>query len=92
MTEPKYYQCYDLHMKNGKVLNYAEDYDIPAEKGLIGQFKRGKKRFLKNLVLYKKLREQKFSVPFVVILDFFTVAVFFSDCLNSFTWVKNCAD
>lgn len=46
MTEPKYYQCYDLHMKNGKVLNYAEDYDIPAEKGLIGQFKRGKKRFL----------------------------------------------
>ena len=33
-------------MKNGKVLNYAEDYDIPAEKGLIGQFKRGKKRFL----------------------------------------------
>ena len=46
MTEPKYYQCYDLHMKNGKVLNYAEDYVIPAEKGLIGQFKRGKKRFL----------------------------------------------
>lgn len=46
MTGPKYYQCYDLHMKNGKVLNYAEDYDIPAEKGLIGQFKRGKKRFL----------------------------------------------
>ena len=46
MTEPKYYQCYDLNMKNGKVLNYAEDYDIPAEKGLIGQFKRGKKRFL----------------------------------------------
>ena len=46
MTEPKYYQCYDLHMKNGKVLNYAEDYDIPAEKGLIGQFERGKKRFL----------------------------------------------
>lgn len=46
MTEPKYYQCYDLHMKNGKVLNYAEDYDIPTEKGLIGQFKRGKKRFL----------------------------------------------
>ena len=46
MTEPKYYQCYDLHMKNGKVISYAEDYDIPAEKGIIGQFKRGKKRFL----------------------------------------------
>lgn len=46
MTEPKYYQCYDLHMKNGKVISYAEDYEIPAEKGIIGQFKRGKKRFL----------------------------------------------
>lgn len=44
--ESKFYQCYDLHMKNGKVLSYAEDYDIPASKGIVGDFKRGTKKFL----------------------------------------------
>ena len=44
--EPKYYQFYDIHMKNGKVLSYAEDYDIPAGKGIIGDFKRGTRKFL----------------------------------------------
>ena len=54
MTEPKYYQFYDLHMKNGKVLSYAEEYDIPAEKGIVGEFKRGKKRFLEYEDLFFK--------------------------------------
>ena len=33
-------------MKNGEKVDVYEDYDIPAEKGIIGQFKRGKKKFL----------------------------------------------
>lgn len=59
MTEPKYIQLYDLHMKNGKVLSYAEDYDIPAEKGIVGDFKRGKKRFLEYENLF-----QVYTIPF----------------------------
>lgn len=46
MTEPKYYQFYDIHMKNGKVLSYAEDYDLPVEKGIVEDFKKGNKKFL----------------------------------------------
>lgn len=58
-NEPKYYQFFDLHMKNGKVLSYAEDYDIPAEKGIIGQFKQGKKKFLEYGDLF-----QSYIIPF----------------------------
>jgi hypothetical protein len=46
ISEPKYYQIYQLHMKNGEIISIGEDYDIPVEKGLIGDFKRGKKKFL----------------------------------------------
>ena len=33
-------------MKNGEVLAFEEDYDIPLEEGIIGDFKSGKKKFL----------------------------------------------
>ena len=51
MNEPKHYQHFELHMKNGEVVSVYEDYDIPYEEGLIGDFKRGKKKFLKILLL-----------------------------------------
>ena len=43
---PEYYQCFELHMKNGDVLEFAEDYDIPAEEGIIGDFMEGRHKFL----------------------------------------------
>lgn len=43
---PRFYQCFELHMKNGDVLEFAEDYDIPVEKGIVGDFKKGRKKFL----------------------------------------------
>ena len=46
MNEPKHYQHFELHMKNGEVVSVYEDYDIPYEKGIIGDFKRGKKKYL----------------------------------------------
>ena len=45
-NEPKYYQHFELHMKNGEKVDVYEDYDIPASKGIIGQFKRGQKKYL----------------------------------------------
>ena len=44
--EAKFYQRFELHMKNGDVVEVYEDYDLPAEKGIIGQFKRGRKKFM----------------------------------------------
>ena len=35
MNEPKHYQHFELHMKNGEVVSVYEDYDIPYEEGLI---------------------------------------------------------
>ena len=46
ISEPKCYQIYQLHMKNGEVISIAEDYDIPAKDGLIGMFKRKEVEFL----------------------------------------------
>ena len=66
MTEPKYYQFYDLHMKNGKVLSYAEEYDIPAEKGIVGEFKRGKKRFLEYEDLFHGYTIPLDQISFIV--------------------------
>ncbi len=43
---PEYLQRFELHLKNGEVIEYYEDYDLPAEKGLLGDFKNGKKKFL----------------------------------------------
>ena len=69
MTEPKYYQFYDLHMKNGKVLSYAEEYDIPAEKGIVGEFKRGKKRFLEYEDLFHGYTIPFDQISFIVASD-----------------------
>lgn len=45
-NKPKYYQHFEIHMKNGEKIDVYEDYEIPAEKGIMGEFKRGKKKFL----------------------------------------------
>ena len=45
-NEPKYYQHYEVHMKNGEKIDVYEDYSIPVMEGIIGEFKRGKKKFL----------------------------------------------
>ena len=66
MTEPKYYQFYDLHMKNGKILSYAEEYGIPAEKGIVGEFKRGKKRFLEYEDLFHGYTIPLDQISFIV--------------------------
>ena len=44
--EPEYYQHFELHMKNGEVIDLYEDYNIPVNEGIVGDFKRGKKKFL----------------------------------------------
>ena len=69
MTEPKYVQFYDLHMKNGKVLSYAEDYDIPADKGIVGDFKRGKKGFLEYDDLFHGYTIPLDQISFIVATD-----------------------
>ena len=33
-------------MKNGEVIDLYEDYNIPVNEGIVGDFKRGKKKFL----------------------------------------------
>ena len=35
-----FYQLYNIHLLNGEVIQSSEDYDLPAEKGLVGKFKR----------------------------------------------------
>lgn len=35
-------QLYNIHLLNGEVVQSAEDYDLPAEKGLVGIFERMK--------------------------------------------------
>lgn len=37
-----FYQLYNIHLLNGEVIQSAEDYDLPAEKGLVGMFERMK--------------------------------------------------
>ena len=44
--EAKFYQRFELHVKSGDVVEIYEDYDIPIEKGIVGDFKRGRKKFL----------------------------------------------
>lgn len=37
-----FYQLYNIHLLNGEVIQSSEDYDLPAEKGLVGMFERMK--------------------------------------------------
>ena len=67
--EPKYYQCYELHMKNGDVLSFAEDYDIPVEEGIIGDFKKGKKKFLEYGDLFRGYTIPFDQISFIVMTD-----------------------
>ena len=45
-NEPTYMQHYEIHMKNGEKIDVYEDYNIPLEEGIIGEFKKGKEKFL----------------------------------------------
>ena len=45
-NEPKYYQHIELHMKNGEGVHVYEDYDIPVEDGIVGDFKKKKKKYI----------------------------------------------
>lgn len=68
-TFPESVQYFELHMKNGEVLPYVEDYDLPAEKGIIGDFKKGKKQFLEymdHLISYIVPFDQ---ISFIVLTD-----------------------
>ena len=38
--EEKYYQIYRIHLLNGEVIEASEEYDLPAEKGLVGKFQK----------------------------------------------------
>lgn len=38
--EEKYYQIYRIHLLNGEVIEASEEYDLPVEKGLVGNSKR----------------------------------------------------
>lgn len=35
-----YYQIYLLHLLDGTVIDVAEDYELPEEKGLIGRYRK----------------------------------------------------
>ena len=56
---PDFMQFYELHMKNGNVLNYAEDYEIPAESSIVEVFKRGKKKYFEYGDLFRD-----YTIPF----------------------------
>lgn len=34
------YQIYNIHLCNGEVIRILEDYDLPVEEGLIGEFEK----------------------------------------------------
>lgn len=66
---PEYIQCFELHMKNGDVVSFAEDYDIPVEEGIIGDFKKGKKRFLEYGDLFRSYTIPFDQISFIVMTD-----------------------
>lgn len=68
-NEPKYYQHFELHMKSGEKVDVYEDYDIPAEKGIIGQFKRGQKKFLEIGDLFCGFIIPYDQISFIAITD-----------------------
>ena len=69
MNDPKYYQHFELHMKNGETINVYEDYDIPYEDGIIGDFKKGKKKFLEVNDLLCGFVIPFEQISFIAILD-----------------------
>ena len=62
-------QWFEIHMKNGEVLEYAEDYDLPVEKGIIGDFKKGKKQFLEYGNLFCSYTIPFDQISFIVMTD-----------------------
>jgi hypothetical protein len=56
-------------MKNGEKVDVYEDYDIPASKGIIGQFKRGQKKYLEIGDLLCGYIIQYDQVSFIAITD-----------------------
>ena len=53
-----FYQIYNIHLLNGEVIQSSEDYDLPAEKGLVGMFERMKETDI--LKLQKRLNNEPF--------------------------------
>ena len=66
---PTHLQWFELHMKNGEVISYAEDYHLPAEKGLIGDFKRGQKKFLQYGCLFRDYYIPFDQISFIVLTE-----------------------
>mgnify|MGYP001100641732 CR=1 FL=1 len=50
-----FYQIYNIHLLNGEVIQSSEDYDLPAEKGLVGMFKGMKETDLQSLAHFNKM-------------------------------------
>ena len=66
---PEYYQHFQLHMKNGEILDFFEDYDIPVMDGIVGDFKRGKKKFLEYGDLFIGYTIPFDQISFIVMCD-----------------------
>ena len=66
---PDYIQCFELHMKNGNVVTFAEDYDIPVEEGIIGDFKKREKQFLEFGDLSRSYTIPFDQISFIVMTD-----------------------
>ena len=56
-------------MKNGEILPFAEDYKLPVEEGIIGDFKKGKKKFLEYGDLFRGYTVPFEQISFIVMTD-----------------------
>ena len=66
---PEYYQIFELHMKNGEVLELPEDYDLPVEDGVVGDLKKGKRKFLEYGDLFRSYIIPVDQISFIVITE-----------------------
>ena len=66
---PDCLQWFELHMKNGEVLSFSEDYDLPVEEGIIGDFKNGKKKYLEYGDLFRGYTIPFDQISFIVTTD-----------------------
>ena len=66
---PDCLQWFELHMKNGEILPFSEDYDLPVEDGIIGDFKKGKKKFLEYGDLFRGYTIPFDQISFIVMTE-----------------------
>ena len=67
--EPEYYQCFELHMTNGEILRIFEDYDLPVEDGVLGEFKDGGKQFVEFSDILGSYTVPFDQISFIVMTD-----------------------